>query len=232
MLRQKGEAMRKREINWKQSVFFIIGLVSVAVLAAGFIAIVDEWQEQEIEAFDSAVYSGVSNFMTPSLTEFMKGITFLGGVQWISILTAIAVILFLVFKKYSLGLYVLFTVALGGGFNWLLKEYFKRQRPAIEALVEQGGYSFPSGHSMGSFIFYGALAFAVFRLYDHTWSKVLGAAVLLLLVFLIGISRIYLGVHYPSDILGGFSAGGVWLAFSILVYTFIKGARPWKKLSS
>jgi membrane-associated phospholipid phosphatase len=224
--------MRKRDINWKQSVFFIIGLVSIAVLAAGFITIVDEWQEQEIEAFDSAVYSGVSNFMTPSVTEFMKGITFLGGVQWISILTAIAVILFLVFKKYSLGLYVLFTVALGGGFNWLLKEYFKRQRPAIEALVEQGGYSFPSGHSMGSFIFYGALAFAVFRLYDHTWSKVLGAAVLLFLVFLIGISRIYLGVHYPSDILGGFSAGGVWLAFSILVYTFIKGARPWKKLSS
>ncbi|RIW35145.1 PAP2 family protein [Bacillus salacetis] len=123
------------------------------------------------------------------------------------------------------------TVALGGGFNWLLKEYFKRQRPDIEALVEQGGYSFPSGHSMGSFILYGALAFAVFRLYDHRWSKFIGAAALLLLVLLIGLSRIYLGVHYPSDILGGFSAGGVWLAFSILVYTFIKGARPWRKIS-
>ncbi|TYR76673.1 phosphatase PAP2 family protein [Rossellomorea vietnamensis] len=126
----------------------------------------------------------------------------------------------------------MFTIALGGGFNWLLKAYFKRERPDIEALVEQGGYSFPSGHSMGSFVLYGTLAFAVFRLYDHTWSKILGAAALMLLVLLIGLSRIYLGVHYPSDILGGFSAGGVWLLFSILVYTFIKGGRPWKKISS
>jgi membrane-associated phospholipid phosphatase len=224
--------MRKRKIEWKQTLFFLMGLGFIAFLTAGFISIVDEWQEQEIHAFDSAVYTTVNNFTTPGLTEFMRGITFIGGVKWISILTAVAVILFLVFKKYSLGLYVLFTVALGGGANWLLKEYFKRQRPDIEALVEQEGYSFPSGHSMGSFIFYGALAFAVFRLYDHTWSKVLGAAGLLILVFLIGVSRVYLGVHYPSDILGGFSAGGVWLALSILVYTFIKGARPWRKISS
>lgn len=109
---------------------------------------------------------------------------------------------------------------------------FPRQRPDIEASIEQDGYSFPSAHSMGSFIFYGAMAFALFRLYDHTWSRIIGATTLLVLVFLIGLSRVYLGVHYPSDILGGFSAGGVWLAFSILVYTFIKGARPWRKLSS
>ncbi|WP_421378895.1 phosphatase PAP2 family protein [Bacillus salacetis] len=224
--------MRKRKIDWKQTIFFIAGLALIVALTAGFIRIVEELNESEIKNFDSAVYSGVSSFTTEGMTEFMKGITFLGGVKWLTILTAVAVILFLVFKKYSLGLYVLFTVALGGGFNWLLKEYFKRQRPAIEALVEQDGYSFPSGHSMGSFIFYGALAFAVFRLYDHTWSKVLGAALLIFLVFLIGLSRVYLGVHYPSDILGGFTAGGVWLAFSILVYTFIKGARPWRKLSS
>jgi membrane-associated phospholipid phosphatase len=223
--------MRKRRIEWKQTLFFLLGLGFIVILSAGFIAIVDEWKEQEIDAFDSAVYSVVTNFVTPGITEFMKGITFLGGVKWISILTAVSVILFLVFKKYSLGLYVLFTVALGGGANWLLKEYFKRQRPDIETLVEQSGYSFPSGHSMGSFIFYGALAFAVFRLYDHTWSKVLGALAIMILVLLIGISRIYLGVHYPSDILGGFSAGGVWLAFSVLVYTFIKGARLWRKIS-
>ncbi|MGF2616691.1 phosphatase PAP2 family protein [Rossellomorea aquimaris] len=224
--------MRKRQIDWKQTFIFIIGLGLITLLTAGFITIVEEWQEREIEAFDSAVYSGVSKFVTPGVTEFMKGITFLGGIEWISFLTAIAVILFIVFKKYSLAVYVLLTVAIGGGFNWGLKEYFKRERPDIEALVEQGGYSFPSGHSMSSFIFYGALAFALFRLYDHTWSKVLGAAVLMLLVFLIGVSRIYLGVHYPSDILGGFSAGGVWLSFSILVYTFIKGGRPWRKIST
>lgn len=82
----------------------------IALLTAGFIKIVEEWQEQEIEAFDSAVYSGVSTFMTPGVTQFMKAITFLGGIKWIAILTAAAVILFLVFKKYSLGLYMLFTV--------------------------------------------------------------------------------------------------------------------------
>ncbi|WP_252183272.1 phosphatase PAP2 family protein [Rossellomorea vietnamensis] len=224
--------MKKRQIHWKQALFFSGGIGFIILLASGFITIVDEWQEQEIEAFDSAVYSGVSTLRAPWVTEFMKGITFFGGIEWISILTALAFILFLVFKKYSLGFYVLFTIALGGGFNWLLKAYFKRERPDIEALVEQGGYSFPSGHSMGSFVLYGTLAFAVFRLYDHTWSKILGAAALMLLVLLIGLSRIYLGVHYPSDILGGFSAGGVWLLFSILVYTFIKGGRPWKKISS
>lgn len=68
--------MKKREIDWKQSVFLVLGLGMIALLTAGFIKIVEEWQEQEIEAFDSAVYSGVSTFMTPGVTQFMKAITF------------------------------------------------------------------------------------------------------------------------------------------------------------
>ncbi|MCA1063002.1 phosphatase PAP2 family protein [Rossellomorea sp. AcN35-11] len=210
--------MEEKQI--KQGVFIGLALACLFAFTWGFVSIVDELQENEIEQFDNGVFEIVRGSISPSLTTFMTSITFLGGVMGISIFTIIVVAILLILKKYPLAFFVVITITTGAGFNWLLKWIFKRERPDIEALIEQGGYSFPSGHSMSSFIFYGTLAFILFRALDYKrykWGSVLVVGVM---VFLIGISRVYLGVHYPSDILGGFTAGGAWLTLCIVIYAY------------
>ncbi|MEL3974682.1 phosphatase PAP2 family protein [Rossellomorea oryzaecorticis] len=218
--------MEERQL--KKVTFFIVSLICLGLFTWGFVSIVDEWKENEIADFDNGVFNVVHAFISPKLTTLMTSITFLGGVKWLSICTIGVIIILLFMKKYPLAVFAALTVGLGAGFNWLLKWIFKRDRPDIEALIEQGGYSFPSGHTMGSFIFYGALAFMLFRAFDRSIYKVLSIIGLSILILCIGISRVYLGVHYPSDIVGGFSAGGGWLTLCIAVYTYFYERSDWK----
>lgn len=154
------------------------------------------------------------------LTPFFIGITELGGVPF-SVLFVILISLYLLFKKKrrDLAVWYVLTIALGAGLlNQLLKFLFQRPRPTIEHLVEQGGYSFPSGHSMGSMILYGALVFLIVQLSRKRITKWIALACAAILVFLIGFSRIYLGVHFPSDVIGGYSLGAAWLTGCISLY--------------
>jgi membrane-associated phospholipid phosphatase len=210
--------LEKRNLN--KTIFFLISLICLGIFTWGFVSIVEEWKENEIAGFDNVVFDVVHAFVSPKLTILMTSITFLGGVKWLSICTIGVVIVLLFMKKYPLALFVALTVGLGACFNWLLKWIFKRDRPDIEALIEQGGYSFPSGHSMGSFIFYGSVAFMLFRAFDRKVYKWISVICFSLLILFIGISRVYLGVHFPSDIIGGFSAGGGWLTLCIALYIF------------
>ncbi|WP_175991345.1 phosphatase PAP2 family protein [Bacillus sp. Marseille-Q1617] len=216
------------ERHLKKAVFFIISLICLGFFTWGFVSILEEWKENEIAGFDNGVFNVVHGFISPKLTTLMTSITFMGGVKWLSISTIGLVIVLVFMKKYPLALFLTLTVSLGAGFNWLLKWIFKRDRPDIEALIEQGGYSFPSGHSMGSFIFYGAVAFMLYRALDRAVFKWLSVLALSVLILFIGISRVYLGVHYPSDIVGGFSAGGGWLTLCIAVYIYFYKRSDWK----
>ena len=115
--------------------------------------------------------------------------------------------------------------------NQILKQFFHRARPDLHPFIETGGYSFPSGHAMSAFALYGILAFLLWR---HIPTK-LGRTILIIVscifIFLIGISRIYLGVHYPSDIIGGYFASGFWLAISISFFQRYKENVCRKRLS-
>lgn len=141
---------------------------------------------------------------------------------WFIAIVVIVISLFFIlkYKNYRLALWYAATVGLGAGLvNQLVKFLFQRPRPTnINHLIEQGGYSFPSGHAMGSMILYGALAFLIIRLAKHKVTKWLVFIAAGILITLVGASRVYLGVHYPSDIIGGYSLGAAWLALSIGVY--------------
>ncbi|BCB04356.1 phosphatase PAP2 family protein [Bacillus sp. KH172YL63] len=217
------------EKHIKQGAFVAISLLCLSVFTWGFVTIVEEWKENEIAQFDNGVFDVVRGTISPKLTSFMTSITFLGGVQGITLLACIVVIILLFMRKFPLALFVGVTILTGAGFNWLLKWIFKRERPDIEALIEQGGYSFPSGHSMSSFIFYGSLAFIMFRAFDRKRNKWASVVAVILLVLLIGLSRVYLGVHYPSDILGGFTAGGAWLTLCITIYMYFYKRKRWRE---
>jgi len=96
----------------------------------------------------------------------------------------------------------------------MLKHLFERARPEAFQIVAESGFSFPSGHAMVSLCFYGIVAFLIVRKRSLQW-RIAGAVVATLLIVGIGVSRIYLGVHYPSDVVAGYAAGATWLGFSI-----------------
>lgn len=176
----------------------------------------DEMIEQDLYQFDSGIIHWVQGSITPPLTGLMKFFTFLGSTTAMIFLVILTVAIMIWRKKRWEALF--FVLATGGGalFNQLLKWIFQRQRPALHRIIEETGYSFPSGHSMVSFICYGMLWMFLFLFFRAVWPKVMLTLLAVALILLIGISRIYLGVHYPSDVLAGFAAGGAWLVICLM----------------
>jgi len=163
--------------------------------------------------FDEALATYLHNLATPPLTAFFVVITALGSLETIASV-GLLVAGFFVWRRWWLPLATWLAAVAGGvALNQLLKGLFARPRPSFaEPLLPESGYSFPSGHAMQSLILYGMLAyFAVLTL--RSWrAKTAVVFGLALLVILIGFSRLYLGVHYFSDVVAGFAAGGVWLS--------------------
>ena len=162
-----------------------------------------------VSSFDNIVYNFIISFKNDRFTRIMKIITFLSSVKLMVILSLLSLIWLLFRKKEPL--YILGTLCVSSLINVVFKNIFKRDRPNILRLIEETGYSFPSGHAMASMAFYGsiivlALNYKMEKKYKWIINIFLG-----ILIFLIGMSRIYLGVHYPSDILGGWLIGFILL---------------------
>jgi undecaprenyl-diphosphatase len=125
---------------------------------------------------------------------------------------------FLFIKKHRWYSIRIPVVAIGGvSLMFLLKFLFNRPRPLIPLLKEAQGLSFPSGHAMMSFSFYGLLIYLVWRNIENPWVRGVLVTLLFLLIFTIGLSRIYLRVHYASDVMAGFAVGIIWLVLSLWV---------------
>ncbi|WP_181215979.1 phosphatase PAP2 family protein [Mesobacillus foraminis] len=180
---------------------------------------------------DQKVIDFVQTYSSPFLDSIMIFITTMGSKWVIGILLIGCMSLFLLVQRNYWGTLISFlTVAGGGILNLLLKGLFERERPDINRIIHADGFSFPSGHSMGSMIFYGFLGYLVIR--SRKWpilSKLGWISLLSMVIFLIGISRVYLGVHYPTDVLAGFSAGIIWLIICISILEFIDWAKRKRK---
>ncbi|BBB92564.1 MAG TPA: phosphatase PAP2 family protein [Methylomusa anaerophila] len=165
--------------------------------------------------FDSSIIWLVRYFATPALDRVMVSISDLGfGFSY----AAIVVTVFAALAVYRRWLEVEgLTLSFAGGavLNYVLKNLFERARPDAFHLVAAAGYSFPSGHAMVSLCFYGMLAFLLARTVSSWRWRYFLVIVTVLLVIAIGISRIYLGVHYPSDVVAGYTGGTMWLMFCI-----------------
>lgn len=202
--------------------FHYIGLAALILFLFiyGFIWFSQQLSEIDIMRFDRKVIAFAQSAITPQKTKWMLGITFLGSVGWLTFIVCVLVIVLFLKKKLALALFYVCSSGIGALFNMLLKWLFKRERPDILPIISEEGYSFPSGHSMGSFIFYGSLAYLIIHLVHKKslqWAAVILCGIFILLI---GFSRIYLGVHYPSDIVGGFLAGGAWLLICIILFRY------------
>lgn len=153
---------------------------------------------------------------SPLLLGAFRLITRLGNAQFLALLGVLVSLVLLLRRRRSLALVWLLALVTVGLLNSLLKETFDRPRPPTpDAIIHETNQSFPSGHAMGSITAYGLLAYLALRVLHRRWLQVALVAVLASLILAIGFSRVYLGAHYLSDVIGGFALGGAWLTACI-----------------
>lgn len=163
---------------------------------------------------DTKVYSFIAdNLMSDGITSVLKVITELGGVAF----TVLAGVLIFMFCK-KIRWFVTFDLVGVTLINQGIKHIVRRPRPNVLRLVEEDGYSFPSGHSMVSMAFYGIIIYLVYKNVTNKYLKWTLITLLSLLILSIGFSRIYVGVHYFTDVVGGFLLGLAYLIIYINIY--------------
>lgn len=195
-----------------------------------FVVVADEVLDGETQRMDEAVLTWVESHRTEALDRVALEITALGNLATLTVLVlTVSVFLWLTRHRLSVAL-LMIAVAGGAILNILLKEQFGRPRPdVVEWGTEVVSPSFPSGHAMAAAVAYGTVAYLGGRLEPTRtlrWTTWTFAA---LLILAIGASRVYLGVHYPSDVVAGFIAGLAWTAFAVSGLTAIRyfaGRRP------
>jgi len=189
------------------------GLVALAGTYA-FARFANHVNSGSTQAFDEAVLRWIADHRSPTLEPVVVEITFLGtGTVVMMIVAVSALFLWLTTHRYSA---VLLIIATFGGIllNGLLKMGFGRPRPQ---LFDWGTHvvssSFPSGHAMSAAVVYGTVAYLAARLQKRHWHRVVTMLCAVILIVLIGATRLYLGVHYPSDVIAGVIIGLAWAAF-------------------
>ncbi|MGE5554128.1 MAG: phosphatase PAP2 family protein [Betaproteobacteria bacterium] len=209
---------RRLEVWGEHALYFLAGWVafSLAVVVMG--EIVNEvFLEKQPVWEDVQILRLVNGWANPSFTKFMVGVTTLASLKFVTVAALVVTLMFLARRCYIEAVTTVVATAGSGGLVQLLKLVFHRLRPEVfPPLVVETSYSFPSGHAMVAVSFYGLLAYSLVRHRPGVPRK-LAAGLLLLLVGLVGISRVYLGVHWPTDVLGGYVAGGAWLLACLLV---------------
>ena len=168
----------------------------------GFFALAEDVFNKEIMNGDIIGYKVISTLLISDFTTpIAKFVTNFGGAIFLAVLT---ITLFVLIKNKKIGISILSNLVIITILNQLLKKILQRPRPTEFRIVEETGYSFPSGHSMVSMAFYGYLIYLIYKYVKNEYVKWCSIVLLSILICSIGISRIYLGVHYTSDVLGGF----------------------------
>ena len=191
-MKKKIKEFITKNLKW---IILFIGLI-------GFLAIAEDVFNKEIMSGDIIGYKLVSTFLISDfVTPIAKFITNFGGAIFLIVLT---IVLLVLIKNKKIGISIFSNLVIVTILNQLLKAILQRPRPTEYRIVEETGYSFPSGHSMVSMAFYGYLIYLIYKYVKNKYIKWISIVLLSILVCSIGISRIYLGVHYTSDVLGGF----------------------------
>lgn len=190
----------------------------------GFFAIAEDVFNKEIMQGDIIGYKLISTFLISDFaTPIAKFITNFGGAIFI---ITLMITLFILIKDKKIGLSIFLNLVIVTTLNQLLKRILRRPRPTEYRIIEETGYSFPSGHSMVSMAFYGYLIYLIYKYVKNKYIKWTLIVLLSILICSIGISRIYLGVHYTSDVLGGFLASISYLVIYISAvnkFLFVEG---------
>lgn len=208
---EKIRAFLKKNYKW---IIFTICIVFLLFLIEDVIS-------NDIITFDEKGYSIVSRYLiSETMNPVAKTITAFASVYGL-ILICVLLIVFIKDKKTCM--YILINLGLSVLINLIIKQIMQRPRPIENRIIDERGYSFPSGHSMVSMAFYGFLIYLIYKNVKNNYLKYTLIILLAILIICIGVSRIYLGVHYTSDVLAGFLFALAYLI--IYIHAMEKGKR-------
>lgn len=180
--------------------------------------------ERAIYHLDVVIQAWMTDLLSPRVARWVVLITALGDT--IGITLGVGVVgLVLLYRRYWQSLIGLLLASGCGGLVLRgLKAFFRRERP-VEQVIDAGGYAFPSGHAFAATVFYGYLVFLAWKHLRSAWARTCITVVSVLLVILIGASRVLLNVHWLTDVLGGHAAGLLWLTASLVIVRHVSRKR-------
>ncbi|MBS4188782.1 phosphatase PAP2 family protein [Bacillus sp. FJAT-49705] len=204
----------------KSKIAYLLFVIAIVVFLYFFLAV----REGEPLLFDSIISSYLTNFFTESSYPFFKILNVMGSTIGTGIISLIVIGLLWAIKRDYAGMAVLaITISLGNLLNMWLKDYVGRPRPETEHLVNVKSLSFPSGHAMMGMILYMLIAYFIMNSVKSNGTKWIVVILAGIIILAMGISRIVLQVHYPSDVAAGLSLGFVWAYIWITIYEIVKG---------
>jgi membrane-associated phospholipid phosphatase len=206
----------------------IIGevLLTLAVFSAIIALIVFSIRKpiRKHKPVDMMIFDKIKPRVNSVNNKIMSFITFLGKHQFLIPANLLLIFFFIVIKKQNWFSIRVITIAISSlVLMLLLKQLFQRKRPLSPLLKAAKGLSFPSGHAIMAVTFYGLLIYILQHTIESDWMKWILSTLIVALIILIGFSRIYLRVHYTSDVLGGFIIGLLWLMISLAVLKWLEG---------
>jgi membrane-associated phospholipid phosphatase len=206
LTRPERQLINKR---WPAIIPVSLGLSVASLVLFSWLA--NEVLRKHTDRFDDAVRSVIHDFASPALTGLMRFVTNLG--DWQVVMTAtLCLFAYLWYRRDHTHILVALVAMMGAGIlDASLKLAFHRARPDPFFIARPSTYSFPSGHALISLCFYGLLAGTLTHDMQSKWQRVLAWSAAVLLVALIGLSRVYLGVHWPSDVIAGYATAVIWM---------------------
>ena len=201
--------------------FLVAGLLCLSSILL-FALLTDEIIIEKEDIFDAKTFTLMQSYTSPINTKIALFVTFFGSGFFLIPAYLLIIFFFLKLKKayYSILIAVVAIVSMLSG--WALKEIFHRSRPLLPLVPGAGGYSFPSGHSLGGFTFCGVIIYLAWISKASRFSKWMISVFSFLFGLLIGLSRIYLHVHFASDVLGSFFITVIWLSLSFIFLRFFQ----------
>jgi undecaprenyl-diphosphatase len=185
-------------------------LLTLSIFLFGFFAFYDS---RFVRNFDLRLRDFILSLRNESLNELVLLFTHVGDAKILGALCMISVTGLFLSKRWTSGFLLLSSIVVSYGLNLMLKNMFERERPINYRLIQEDGFSFPSGNAMVGTTFYLFAAFLIYQRFQKNWILVIG----FFLPFLLGLSRIYVGVHYPSDIFAGYFLGIILSVLLILM---------------
>jgi undecaprenyl-diphosphatase len=213
------DGMRRAGLDAKSfyttvGIFLLVGAVIAIIATAAFAELAEHVLAGGTQAFDVAILEWLHAHQSKPVTALMIEMTYLGTGTVVMVVVGVAA-LFLWHTEHKHSARLLLAATIGNILlNGVLKLVYHRARPSVfEWQTTAVSSSFPSGHAMSSTVVYGTVAYLLLRLQKHHWAKMLTLVGAILLILLICLTRLYLGVHYPSDVMGGIIVGLAWASF-------------------